>query len=218
MQTSQHDSAERHPHDSSVDECPNCGCRSWPDFAVVSRHLWSRASLGPGFEERTSLVLGLAPRLPQVEADAVYCERCTLELDLAELSDEPPSVPSDNPSWPPSPFARPVWFRRDRVVECPDCGKKHWAGFAVALQYLVELDRLEGARTPVARLRERAWSFAPDFVDYQLCDRCTEAALTVDETEPTVERTVEPEEPLFALPEVSAAVEAWCESIFPKAA
>ena len=212
MQTTQHGSACEHPHDHRVDECPSCGCRSWPEFAVVSRYLWSGTSLGKGLEERTWIAKRLAGRLPQAEAEAVVCDRCALELDLSELDDEAPCYVDDEPSWPAPPLVPQVPFWSDRVVVCPDCGARWWEGFSMAFQYFVELNRLEGLELSVAEIRELAWSQAPSEEEYELCDPCTTHAYEAPEPSTTV--TSLSSQPVFEPHEVVEAVEA----AFPEAA
>lgn len=207
-----------HDTDEEVDECPDCGSRFWPEYAVVTRHLWSRTELGFGLEERTWALHSLATRLPQVDAESVYCERCTLDLDLdlSELCDDDTPSMSDSYSIPPMPLGSHAPFWSDRVVECPDCGKRHWNGFAVAFQYLHELNRLEGFGMGTSRLRDLAWSFAPGDVEYELCEHCTSNALQRPGTVAFFSAKRQPR--VFQAQEVDEAVETMFNSAFLEAA
>jgi hypothetical protein len=167
-------------------------------------------------EERTWTLHSLASRLPQVEAASVYCERCTLELDLSELwEDETPST-DDSYSLPPLPLTEYVGFWSDRVMECPDCGKRRWNGFSVALQYLIELNRIECLDMSIARLRELAWTFAPADVEYELCEHCTSDALQLPGTVPFFSASSKPR--VLEAQEIDEAVEMVFDSIFLEAA
>lgn len=205
-----------------VGECPACGTRNWPDFAVVSRYFWSRTELGMGLEERTWLLQALSTRLPQVGAESVFCERCTferctLELDFTELWDDVDTTESDEYTLPPSPLVSQAPFWLDRAVECPDCGQRRWKGFSLVFQYLLELNKLEGLGLSTGTLQKIAISFAPVDVEYELCEHCTSIALQRPGT--IAFFSASRGQPVFEPAEVNDAVENMFDSnILPEAA